>query len=240
MYLRSFVLCVSLLYQCAAWGETPLRVAVAANFKLTLAAVVDQFQSASKYRVRTISGSSGKLYAQVVQGAPYDLFLSADQARPERLEQAQQIVAGSRFTYAIGQLVLWHKANRPIDATILRTARSIAMANPKLAPYGLAAEQTLQHLGVAQPKLVLGENIGQAFAFVHTGNASVGLVALSQVKSLAETQPGHYWVIPQQAHDPIKQDAVVLRDSPASRAFASYLKSSEARQIIQHHGYVTP
>jgi molybdate transport system substrate-binding protein len=191
-------------------------------------------------------GSSGKLAAQIANGAPFEAFLSADVERPAKLEAEQKVVAGTRFVYAVGKLALWSARPDLVkgEAT-LRDGdfRHLAIANPDLAPYGAAARDVLQRLQLwdaLQPKLVRGEDIGQAFHFVSTGNAELGFVALSQI---AGNDAGSRWLVPQDRYAPIEQQAVLLppgRDDPAARAFLQFLKSDAARALIEGAGYGAP
>mgnify|MGYP001792830246 CR=1 FL=1 len=188
-----------------------MTVAVAANFKTVLDNLETEFEAQTNYELDMVVGSTGKLYAQIIYGAPYDVFLAADQERPIRLIEEGEAVSDSRLTYALGRLVLWgaDDPNRLADPEIKR----IAIANPNLAPYGKAADQVLSHLGLTattQSKLVLGENVGQAFAFVSTGNAQVGFVSEAQIISLGGEDSKPLWRPPSASHDPIAQDAVLL------------------------------
>lgn len=223
-------------------------VAVATNFAEVMAALVPRFEADTDHRIRVSSGSTGKLYAQIRNGAPFDIFLAADRRRPELLESAGAAVAGSRFTYAIGRLVLWSAdANRigADGAAVLRRGdfRHLAIANPKLAPYGLAAQQALSALGLWDPlkdRIVQGENIGQVFSLVATGNAEIGFVALSAVLSPRHKVTGSYWNVPVNLYEPIRQDAVLLShgaENAAARAFLGYMKSAAARSVIARYGY---
>lgn len=224
-------------------------VAVAANFTEVIEELETIFEAATDHTLTVTSGSTGKLYAQIKQGAPFDILMAADQARPERLESEGDAVSGSRFTYAIGQLILWSPQSGRIGEDgffVLKTGDfdHLAIANPDLAPYGLAAKQTLQHYGLweaLQPKLVMGQNIGQTFSMVATGNAELGFVAKSYAVSARNQTPGSRWDVPAKAHAPIRQDAVVLRraeDNPAARAFADFLRSDAAREVITRFGYM--
>lgn len=191
-----------------------------------------------------VVGSTGKLYAQIVYGAPYDIFLAADQARPERLMSEGQAVSQSQFTYALGTLVVLG-ANRAEDL-VSAQANRIALANPDLAPYGKAAEQVLQKLEYRDqlaPRLVLGENVGQAFAFVTTGNAQIGFVSEAQLRAFSGKLDMPVWRLAADFHDPIAQDAVLLQraaQNPAALAFMTFLQSTEAKDIILRHGYDLP
>ncbi len=221
------------------------RIAVAANFAAPMEAIVHAFEAQSDHRVSVSFGSSGKLFAQVHNGAPFDAFLSADSSKPEALIDAGMALADSRFTYAIGTLALF--AGDGSDARArLQTGdyNKLAIANPRLAPYGAAAVETLQHLGLgdsARAKLVTGENISQTWQFVYSGNAALGFVALSQLIKDGSV-PGGTWVVPGEMHTPIRQDAVLLtrgRQNPATVALLDFLQSDAANSIIQHYGYAT-
>jgi molybdate transport system substrate-binding protein len=212
-------------------------------------AIVAAFEQQSGHRVLPSFGSTGKLYAQIKNGAPFDALLAADQRRPQLLEEEGIAVAGSRFTYATGTLVLWSAdADAVGDGPGLLSGgdfRRLALANPKLAPYGAAAMQTIESLGltdVLRPKLVIGENIAQAFQFAATGNAEFGFVALSQVIDGGKIGRGSGWIVPEQFHEPIRQDAVVLergRDNPVVAELFAFLKGGEAQRLIAAFGYTT-
>jgi molybdate transport system substrate-binding protein len=233
-------------------------VAVATNFVTTLKSLKVDFESFNTSKLRISAGSTGKLYAQIRRGAPYDIFLAADQQRPKLLEQSGLTVAKSRFTYAGGGLVLWspnraqssNTGNHESQATTqsiehwLSSAPSIALANPRLAPYGFAAQEVLDNLkitlGVSQRR-VTAENIGQTFALVATGNATLGFVAAAQM--LEQEQPANtYLNIPKSMHSPIRQDAVQLKlgaDNQAATDFMHYLASARAQKIISSAGFTT-
>lgn len=222
------------------------RIAVASNFKTTLESLVRDFESRSRHRLVIASGSTGKHFAQIINGAPFDLFFAADVHRPQLLEQQQRIVPGSRFTYAIGKLVLWSPQADYVDSQgkVLETGnfRRLALANPALAPYGQAAVQVLQHRGLydrLKSRLVRGENIGQAYQYVATGNAELGFVALSQIQQPGKPVNGSWWEIPASLYDSIEQQAVQLTDSPAAGEFVAYVKGDKARAIIHSFGYAT-
>jgi molybdate transport system substrate-binding protein len=194
-----------------------------------------------------IFGSTGKHYAQIKNGAPFDAFFAADVRRPELLEKEGVALPGSRFTYAIGKLVLWSPKTGYVDpdASILERGEfhHLAIANPKLAPYGKAAQEILQALGLwdrHSGRLVRGENIGQTFQFVDSGNAEFGFVAYSQVKHPNQPIKGSFWEVPQSLYTPIKQQAVLLKDKEAARVFLSFVRSDEALKIIHDYGYDTP
>lgn len=226
---------------CAPAPDTSntAHIAVAANFKPAMDVLEADFEAASDYDLTVTTGSTGKLYAQIIAGAPFHVFLAADEKTPLALETGRLAAPSSSFTYAIGQLALWSPDASTVTPDDLSTTRRLAMANPDLAPYGAAADQVLTHLDHA-PALALGENVGQAFAFVKTGNADLGFVALSQVLSLPEDQRGTYWLPPASMHAPIRQNAVLLtrgEDNPAGVAFINYLKSDAAGTIIADLGY---
>lgn len=245
---RLFWICVfGALSVGAPAAAADVRVAVAANFKSAADALGAAFEERSGHTLVLMSGSTGKLYAQIVNGAPFDVFLAADQARPRRLENDGVALAGSQFTYATGQLVLWDPAGSAVgpDRLAAGNYRRLAIANPNLAPYGAAAQQVIAALalsGETDGKLVYGENIGQAFAFVRTKNAELGFVALSQVWSLPAETRGAYWTPPPALYAPIRQDGVLLAratDNEAARAFVEFLKSDDALAIIDSFGYIT-
>ena len=224
-----------------------IRVAVASNFSRAMAAIADQFEKESEHTVKLSFGSTGKHYAQIVNGAPFDAFFAADVKRPELLENDGRGMAGSRFTYAVGKLILWSPKPDLVDSRAdtlkQRTFRYLAIANPRLAPYGVAARQVLQSLELwqdMQGRLVRGENIGQAFQFVASGNAELGFVARSQVRYLGQEATGSAWAVPQTLYDPIEQQAVLLSDKQAARAFMSFMRSEEVIRIIRDHGYEAP
>lgn len=243
------VLVVLLLTACFSplARAAEVRVAVASNFLGTAKELGDRFAAKSGHRVLISAGSTGKLYAQILKGAPFDVLLAADTRRPRLLEERGAAVAGTRFTYAVGRLALWGPGMKGPDdgGEVLRRGgfRRLAIANPKLAPYGLAAEQTLKRLkllGTLRPKLVFGENIGQALQFVASGNAELGLLALSQ---LVDSDAHGYWLVPQGYYQPIEQQAVALaaaRNPETARAFLDFLRTSEAHDLIGHHGYAVP
>lgn len=219
-------------------------VAVASNFTAPMQRLVSLYASGSSDEVVSSFGSTGKLYAQIRNGAPYDIFLAADALHPRRLDAAGDIVPGSRYTYALGQLVLWRAQETRVDAETLHTGnfKHLALANPRLAPYGAAAEQVLEHLNLLdalKPRLVYGENISQTYQFVAGGGAELGFVAMSQI-TRRESLPGAYWPIPETLYAPIEQQAVSLNSRPATDAFYRFLKSAQARDVIQHYGYRLP
>jgi molybdate transport system substrate-binding protein len=241
------MLCAALMaaaVQGVQAGE--LSVAVAANFTDATRDIVPLFEKATGHSVKVSFGSTGKLYAQIEHGAPFEVFLAADSKRPKRTESRGLAVPGSRFTYAMGKLALWSPqadAFSDAEAYLKRGSfRRAAIANPKTAPYGLAAKQVMEYLDVwntLKPKLVRGDSIAQTFQFTATGNAEVGFVALSQVTAWNKSE-GTMWAIPQAYYAPIEQQAVLLKrgsDNPAAKAFLDFLKSDEARAVITGYGY---
>lgn len=224
-----------------------VNVAVAANFTAPMTAIAAEFARDTGHTARLAFGSSGKFYAQIRNGAPFQVFLSADDAKPAKLEQEGMTVAGSRFTYAVGTLVLWSAKAGFVDDQVVVLKRGdynrLAIANPKLAPYGAAAMEVLAALGVqeaAAPKLVQGENIAQTYQFALSGNADLGFVALSQVMQDGRISSGSAWVVPSSMHQPIRQDAVLLssgKDNAAAAALMKYLQGDKVRAIIRSYGY---
>ena len=224
-----------------------VSVAVAANFTAPMQKIAAAFEADTGHKAELSFGATGKFYAQITHGAPFQVLLSADDTTPARLEREGKAVAHSRFTHAIGTLVLWSAQPGTVDAKgdVLKSGdfKHLAIANPKLAPYGAAALQVMEKLGVAtalQPRLVQGENIAQTFQFVSTGNAQLGFVALSQVMADGKIRSGSAWQVPASLHEPIRQDAVLLmpgKDSAAASALLTYLRGSKARAIIQSYGY---
>ncbi len=222
-------------------------VAVATNFTMIAEELVTAFEAAHPHSVRIASGSTGKLYAQILNGAPFDALLAADELRPQLLEASDYGVAGSRFTYATGRLVLWSADKSMLLADFVTSLlqprlRHIAMANPDLAPYGLAAQETLESLGLIEKladRIVLGENVGQTYALVATGNAQAGFVAMSYVRSERQRR-GAYLEVPAELHSPLHQDALLLRhgvDNAAATAFLDFLQSESVRTMLQDRGY---
>ncbi len=241
----AFMLCLN-VGRADATGDT-VHVAVAANFTTTLQKLAPDFERRSGHSLLLSSGSTGKLAAQIRNGAPFDVFLSADDAQPRQLAAVGLAVVETQFTYAFGRLVLWSSQSGLVDAKgeILRTGdfAKLAIANPKTAPYGAAAEQALRKLGVwprLEARLVYGENIAQTFQFVSTGNATLGFVALAQLSSLKATAQGSRWRVPETLHAPLRQDAVLLQhgaDNAGARVFLEYLHSPAARAMIAADGY---
>lgn len=224
-----------------------VKVAVAANFTAPMQAIAPAFEKATGHRLVASFGATGQFYAQIQNGAPFDVFLSADDTTPAKLEQEGDSVPGSRFTYAIGSLVLWSANPSYLDGSdaALKAGqfKHLSIANPKAAPYGLAATQVLAKLGLSEAvkgKLVEGQNITQAHQFVSTGNAELGFVALSQVYQDGKLSSGSAWIVPEAMYDPIRQDALILKpgaNNPAAAALVEYLKGPEAAKVIESFGY---
>ncbi len=251
--MKGMIRSLVLLLAAAIAGAVPARaaealVAVASNFAEAAERLQAGFEAESGHKLIVTTGATGKLYAQIVAGAPFDVMLSADQARAVRLGDEGFAVADARFTYAIGRLTLWSPdpARTPADGRALLAAgdfRNIAIANPDLAPYGAAAREALQAMGLwetLRDRIVMGENIGQTFAMVATRNADLGLVALSYVLSPRNAETGSRWDVPQDLYAPIRQDAALMTraaDNPAARGFLAYLRSDAARAMIEAAGY---
>ena len=224
-----------------------VQVAVAANFTAPIQAIAVDFKKDTGHTLIAAYGATGQFYTQIKNGAPFEVFLAADDSTPQKLEQAGDIVPGSRFTYAVGTLALWSAKDGYIDGTdkvlLANQFKHLSIANPKAAPYGLAATQVLSKLGLTdkvKDKLVEGQNITQAYQFVSTGNAELGFVALSQIYKDGQVSNGSAWIVPEAMHDPIKQDAVILKkgeNNPAAKALTEYLKGPKAAEIIKSYGY---
>jgi molybdate transport system substrate-binding protein len=224
-----------------------VQVAVAANFTGPMQVIVPIFEREMGHKAVASYGATGKFYAQIVNGAPFEVLLAADDETPARLEREMQAVPGTRFTYAIGKLVLWSADPKLIDAQgeILKKGgfKHIALANPKTAPYGAAAMQVIAKRGVGEalkPLFVQGENIAQTYQFISTGAAELGFVAYSQVIKNDVFGSGSGWIVPSNLYDPIRQDAVILakgKNNPAATAFLAFLKGEKGRAVIRSFGY---
>jgi len=224
-----------------------VTVAVAANFTAPMQKIAQAFEQDTGHKALLAFGSTGKFFAQIKNGAPFAVLLAADDETPERLEKEGLTVAGSRFTYATGRLALWSKTPNLVDdkGEVLRSNRfeKLAIADPKLAPYGAAAMEVIHKLGVqpkVTPKLVQGESIGQTYQFISTENAQLGFVALSQIFFDGRIARGSAWVVPQSMHTSLKQDAVLLshgKDNTAAHALLKYLQADKAKTIIRQYGY---
>ena len=239
-----FVLAIALAAVARA-GE--VQVAVAANFAAPFAKIGERFTAATGHELKVSSGATGKFYSQIVHGAPFEVLLSADDQTPRKLVAAGHGIAGTAFTYALGRLALWSAQPGLVDAqgAVLASGKvkHVAIANPKVAPYGAAAMEVIRARGLADalaPKLVTGESIAQTFQFVATGNAELGFVALSQMAVPGKPASGSYWLVPPSLYPEIRQDAVLLKAgerNPAARALLEFLKGEPAKAVIREFGY---
>lgn len=249
-HIRKYLtLCLSFIllnFFTAVHAET-VSVAVAANFAEPLKQIAKQFEAKTGHSLQMSVSSTGKLYAQVKNGAPFDVFLSADAKTPKKIEQEKLGVQSTRFTYAIGQLALWSADPNLVDSkgAVLKSNKfkHLAIANPKLAPYGEAAMQTLSYLKLDKtlaPLFVTGENIGQTYQFVATKNAELGFVALSQIYKNGRVTKGSAWIVNPKYYKPIKQDAILLahgQNNVAAKAFLSFLKTEASYKVLRDFGY---
>ena len=243
---RLLTLTAALALSAAAQAEV-VQIAVAANFTAPARALAEIFARTTGHEAKLSFGATGAFYTQIKNGAPLDILLAADDERPIRLEKEGDTVPGSRFSYAIGQLVLWSAKPGLVDGegAVLKGGNfnKIAIANPKLAPYGAAAVETMDKLGLAAaltPKLVTGESIGQTYNFIATGNAELGFVALAQVLDGGKLKSGSMWVVPAKYHAPIIQDAVILKRAaanPAAKAWMALMRSPNTQDFIRSYGY---
>lgn len=245
MHRPLFAILATLLASFAHAGE--VRVAVAANFAGPVGKIGEAFTAATGHTLKVSTGATGKFYTQIISGAPFEVLLAADDETPKRLVAEGHAVAGTNFTYALGRLVLWSAQPGFVDAqgSVLASDRvkHVAIANPKVAPYGDAAIEVIKARGLAErvtPRLVTAESIAQAYQFVFTGNAEVGFVALSQVAVPGKPVLGSYWLVPANLYGEIRQDAALLKageTNPAATALLGYLKSEAAQKLIRDFGY---
>ncbi len=244
VFLVSFV-------ACGGAAQESITVAVASNFAPALQNIAARFETASGHSVRVSSASTGKLYAQITNGAPFDVLLAADTERPRLLEASGQGVAASRFTYAIGGLALWSRDPALIDTDCRGSLRHLgkkrlAIANPDTAPYGAAARETLMNLGLwdhLASQLVVGENITQTLHFVSSGNALLGFIAATQAVDTRLPEATCVWPVPPKLHRPIEQQAILLQhaaENAVAKEFLSFLHSAAGRAMIRQHGYTLP
>ena len=249
-FLRTVFLFAALVPTCSFAGES-LTIAVASNFQSTAKEIAADFTAATQIPARISAGSTGKLYAQIINGAPFDIFLSADSARPKLLEETGVAVKGSRVTYATGALVLWSADSALQNKDCLAALKSgsfrrLAIANPLTAPYGHAAKEFLEAAGVfdeVESRIVYGENISQTLQFVVTGNATLGLIALSQVESGLPVVASCTWNVPSSMHTAIDQQAVLLsssRNADAARRFMIFLQTAQVVTLLESRGYTVP
>lgn len=250
MFTKQLAALLFSLLTCLEVFADVVQVAVSANFSGPMQVIAVLFERDSGHKANLSFGATGKFYAQIANGAPFEVMLSADDQTPARLIKENHAVAGSNFTYAIGKLVLWSADPKLVDAqgAILKTGnfKHIALANPKTAPYGKAGFQTMEKLGVIEklkPRFVQGENISQTYQFIHSGTAELGFVAYSQVIKNGQIGDGSGWIIPTHLHEPIRQDAVLLnngKNKPAAIALMNYLKTDKAQAVIRSFGYEFP
>jgi molybdate transport system substrate-binding protein len=248
--LSAFILSATFL--CVSAQADEVVVAVAANFTAPMQKIAQAFEQDTAHKAKLVFGSTGKLYAQIKNGAPFAVFLSADDETPARLEKEGLAATGTRFTYAVGRLALWSRNPSLVDdkgqvlissASDKNSFKKLAIADPKLAPYGFAAMEVLKGTGAlthVAPKLVQGDSIGQAFQFVMTENAELGFVALSQISIDGRITQGSAWVVPQNLYTPLKQDAILLalgKENAAALDLMKYLRSERAKTIIRSYGY---
>ncbi len=245
--MKRHLLLTCLLGFAAFAHADEVKVAVAANFSAPMQKIAADFEKTTGHKAVISTGATGAFYAQIKNGAPFEVFLAADDETPAKLESEGLAVKGSRFTYAIGKLVLWSSKAGFVDpqGQVLKKGsfEKLALANPKTAPYGLAAVETLKKLGLAeatQAKLVQGETITQAYQFVASGNAELGFVALSLIWKDGAIASGSAWMVPTDLYSPIRQDAVLLSkgaSQPAAQALLQYLRGDAARAVIKTYGY---
>jgi molybdate transport system substrate-binding protein len=247
LVLASVVMGLALAAMQLKAGEKTI-IAVASNFLKPAQQLARAYEEASGYKIEISAGSTGKLYAQIINGAPYAAFLAANAREPQRLEQEARIVAGTRFTYALGKLLLWSRDSELLKhqpEAVLREGRfqTIAIANPKTAPYGAAGEQVLQKLNpqrIGGWRLIRAENVGQAYQYTYTGAAELGFIAWSQLLTSSDPQMGSYWLVPEHLYNPIEQQAVLLKageGNPAATGFLEFLRSTTGKEMIRSFGY---
>lgn len=248
--IRAILLLLLTAFAAGARAADTLTVAVASNFAPVAEAIAELYEAGHGSRVVLVRGSTGKLYAQIANGAPFDVFLAADAERPRKLEEGGHAVAGSRFTYAIGQLVIWSRdprlAGRDCHDALADAAFTVAIANPRLAPYGEAAREYLERTGLWEDvsrRLIIGENIAQTLQFAAVGGASIGFVAASQLAAPVLPETTCAEPVPADAHAPIEQQAVLLKNSDnraAAEAFLAFLQRDDVRALIYSSGYSLP
>lgn len=224
-----------------------VSVAVASNFSAPMTRIARDFERDTGHKAVLAFGATGQFHAQILHGAPFEVLLAADDRAPRQMEAQGRVVEGTRFTYAVGRLALWSRQPGVVDASGAVLGRGgfdrLAVADPKLAPYGVAAMETLEHLGLREKlaaRIVTGASVAQAYKFVASGSAGLGFVALSQVVENGRLREGSAWIVPSSMHAPIRQDAVLLktgRANPAAVALMAYLKGDKAREVIVSHGY---
>lgn len=244
---RSIALAAVAFMGLTAAQAGEVAVAVAANFTAPMQKIAQEFEKDTGHKAVLSFGATGKFYAQIVNGAPFQILLAADDTTPEKIAKEGRGLSESRFTYAIGQLALWSPKAGYVDdkGEVLKSDsfKHIAIANPKLAPYGTAAMEVLGKLGLTatvQPRVVMGENIAQTYQFAASGNAQLGFVALSQILENGKLREGSAWIVPASMHEAIRQDAIVLnagKDNEAAAEMMKYLRGDKARAVIRSYGY---
>jgi len=242
-----FVLSLACLLWSIPLHAEEVRIAAASDLTFAMKEIIPEFERDTGHKVRLTQGSSGNFYAQILNGAPFDVFLSADLNYPRRLEQAKKAVAGSTFVYGVGRIALWVPQRSSLDldklgmqALVQTSVKKIAIANPGHAPYGRAAIAAMEHAKVldqANNKLVLGENISQAAQFVQSGAADIGVIAVSIALSDAMRNAGRYWLIPPDSYPRMEQAAVLVKPGTAARAFCEWLRGAKARGILEKYGF---
>lgn len=249
---RFFAIILFILCAVSPVSAEEIAVAAASDLNFAIKEVIGEFEKQTGHRVKVSLGSSGNFYAQLQQGAPFDLYFSADIGYPKKLEEAGLTVPGSLYRYAVGRVVLWAPKSSPVDVsqglTVLKEARvkKIAIANPKHAPYGRAAVAAMEHAQVyaeVKDRLVLGENISQAAQFIESGACDVGIIALSLALAPAMKSAGSYWEIPAEAHTPLEQGAVVMKQSKnqeLARSFLGFLQGPQGQEIMTRYGFTLP
>lgn len=239
--IRVLALLIWIIFHSIPTTADVARIAVASNFKPTLVKLLAAFSGGSGHQFKISSGSTGILYAQITNGAPFDIFLAADRAKPALLEESGVTETGSRRTYAIGKLALWVPgASSQVDGQFLTTFDgTLAIANPEIAPYGSAAMSLIHKIDNQHFRVVKGNNVAQAFQFVVTRNAAAGLVALSQVIN-RHIDSRYFWTVTQNHYDPIEQQLVILKPTDAGREFVNFLATDEAGSILLNDGYARP
>lgn len=249
---RFFAIILFIVCAVSPVSAEEIAVAAASDLNFAIKEVIGEFEKQTGHRVKLSLGSSGNFYAQLQQGAPFDLYFSADIGYPKKLEEAGLTVPGSLYRYAVGRVVLWAPKTSSLDVakglTVLReaTIKKIAIANPKHAPYGRAAVAAMEHARVyadVKDRLVLGENISQAAQFIESGACDVGIIALSLAMAPAMKSAGHYWQIPAEAHPPLEQGAAILRQSKhqeLARTFLGFLQGSQGQEIMIRYGFTLP
>jgi molybdate transport system substrate-binding protein len=247
-----FVLCLFVIAGVNCSVAEEITIAAASDLSFAFREIVAEYEKTTANHVRLTLGSSGNFYAQIQNGAPFDLYFSADIAYPRKLEEAGLTVPGSLYQYAVGRIVMWTGNESHIDMTqgfeALRgpTVKKIAIANPKHAPYGRAAVAAMEHFKVYEQikdKLVLGENISQAAQFVESGACEVGIIALSLATSPAMKERGTYWEVPAEAHPSLDQGTVILRSSKqleSAKQFLGFIKGAQGQEIMKHYGFAVP